>query len=428
MALSLPLVLAAWLVPLSLLVYAAFRSSPTSFAAAMSFVPVTEGSDFTYENLPYGIFSTPTNKKPRPGVAIGDYILDLSVVKHFFTGPHLKNSQHVFDESSLNSFMGLGRPAWLEARQVIQKLLSKNEPVLKDDIALKAKALVPMSQATMHLPAQIGDYTDFYSSLEHATNVGVMFRGKDNALMPNWKHLPVGYHGRASSIVVSGTPIRRPNGQTRPDDSKPPVFGPCRLMDFELEMAFFVGPASSLGDPIAVQTAEDHIFGMVLMNDWSARDIQKWEYVPLGPFTAKNLGTSISPWVVTLEALEAFRCPNTPQDPAPMPYLLHKDNFNFNINLEVAIKPKDSNDSTVVSKSNFKHMYWTMKQQLAHHSVTGCNMQPGDLLGSGTISGPTEDSYGSMLELCWKGTKQVPLKNGETRTFLKDGDEVVIKG
>lgn len=435
MALSLPLALAAWLVPLSLLVYAAFRSPPTqvflettSFAAAMSFVPVTEGSDFTYENLPYGIFSTPTNKKPRPGVAIGDYILDLSVVKHFFTGPHLKNSHHVFDESSLNSFMGLGRPAWLEARQVIQKLLSKNEPVLKDDIALKAKALVPMSQATMHLPAQIGDYTDFYSSLEHATNVGIMFRGKDNALMPNWKHLPVGYHGRASSIVVSGTPIRRPNGQTRPDDSKPPVFGPCRLMDFELEMAFFVGPASSLGDPIPVQTAEDHIFGMVLMNDWSARDIQKWEYVPLGPFTAKNLGTSISPWVVTLEALEAFRCPNTPQDPAPMPYLLHKDNFNFDINLEVAIKPKDSNDSTVVSKSNFKHMYWTMKQQLAHHSVTGCNMLPGDLLGSGTISGPTEDSYGSMLELCWKGTKQVPLKNGETRTFLKDGDEVVIKG
>ncbi|CAN7984030.1 unnamed protein product [Ixodes hexagonus] len=437
MGLSLPLALAAWLVPLSLLVYAALRSPPTpvfpepaSFAATMSFVPIAEGSDFTYENLPYGIFSTPTNKKPRPGVAIGDYILDLSVIKHFFSGPHLKNSQHVFEEPSLNSFMGLGRPAWLEARQVIQKLLSKNEPVLKDDVALKAKALVPMSQATMHLPAQIGEcgYTDFYSSLEHATNVGIMFRGKDNALMPNWKHLPVGYHGRASSVVVSGTPIRRPNGQTRPDDSKPPVFGPCRLMDFELEMAFFVGPASSLGDPIPVQTAENHIFGMVLMNDWSARDIQKWEYVPLGPFTAKNLGTTISPWVVTLEALEAFRCPNTPQDPAPMPYLLHKDNFNFDINLEVTIKPKDSNDSTVVSKSNFKHMYWTMKQQLAHHSVTGCNMQPGDLLGSGTISGPTEDSYGSMLELCWKGTKQVPLKNGETRTFLKDWDEVVIKG
>ncbi|KAG0430218.1 hypothetical protein HPB47_022904 [Ixodes persulcatus] len=506
MALSLPLALAAWLVPLSLLVYAAFRSPPTqvflettSFAAAMSFVPVTEGSDFTYENLPYGIFSTPTNKKPRPGVAIGDYILDLSVVKHFFTGPHLKNSHHVFDESSLNSFMGLGRPAWLEARQVIQKLLSKNEPVLKDDIALKAKALVPMSQATMHLPAQIGDYTDFYSSLEHATNVGIMFRGKDNALMPNWKHLPVGYHGRASSIVVSGTPIRRPNGQTRPDDSKPPVFGPCRLMDFELEMAFFVGPASSLGDPIPVQTAEDHIFGMVLMNDWSdqfrtgatsrchtaksptkpapkafgtlgaggilepvydrsaaacIRDFStlavRRGLIPLAlssmrrfflrlvaevgvcPTGAlhlpRTLAPSISPWVVTLEALEAFRCPNTPQDPAPMPYLLHKDNFNFDINLEVAIKPKDSNDSTVVSKSNFKHMYWTMKQQLAHHSVTGCNMLPGDLLGSGTISGPTEDSYGSMLELCWKGTKQVPLKNGETRTFLKDGDEVVIKG
>lgn len=394
----------------------------------MSFVPVSDGCDFSYNNLPYGIFSTPTNKNPRPGVAIGDYILDLSVVKDFFTGPHLQDNHHVFEEPALNAFMALGRPAWVEARQVAQKLLSKNEPVLRDDVVLKAKALVPMSQATMHLPAKIGDYTDFYSSLEHATNVGTMFRGKDNALMPNWKYLPVGYHGRASSVVVSGTPIRRPNGQTRPDDSKPPVFGPCKLMDFELEMAFFVGPPSSLGEPIPIEKAQDHIFGMVLMNDWSARDIQKWEYVPLGPFLAKNLGTTISPWVVTLEALEPFRCPNVAQDLVPFSYLSHKDQFNFDINLEVSIKPKDSQDPTTVSKSNFKFMYWTMKQQLTHHSISGCNMQPGDLLGSGTISGPTEDSYGSMLELCWKGTKPVALKGGDTRTFLKDGDEVIMKG
>ncbi|KAL3211243.1 hypothetical protein MRX96_036584 [Rhipicephalus microplus] len=371
----------------------------------MSFVPVPEDCDFSYENLPYGIFSTPTNKTPRPGVAIGDYILDLTVVKHFFTGPHLKQSQHVFEQKTLNEFMALGRPAWVEARQVIQKLLSKNEPVLKDDIALKAKALVPMSQATMHLPAQIGDYTDFYSSMNHATNVGIMFRGKDNPLLPNWKYLPVG-----------------------PDDAKPPVFGPCRLMDFELEMAFFVGPANKLGDPVPVQQAHDHIFGMVLMNDWSARDLQKWEYVPLGPFTAKNLGTTISPWVVTMEALEPFLCANVPQDPAPMPYLTHSDHYNYDINLQVDIKPKGAAAATTVCKSNFKYMYWTMKQQLAHHTITGCNLKPGDLLGSGTISGSTEDSYGSMLELCWKGTKPVPLNNGETRTFLKDEDEVILKG
>ncbi|KAH6931340.1 hypothetical protein HPB50_023563 [Hyalomma asiaticum] len=385
----------------------------------MSFVPVPEECDFSYDNLPYGIFSTPTNKTPRPGVAIGEYILDLTVVKHFFTGPHLKQSQHVFEQKTLNEFMALGRPAWVEARQVIRKLLSKNEPVLKDDIALKAKALVPMSQATMHLPAQIGDYTDFYSSMNHATNVGIMFRGKDNPLLPNWKYLPVGYHGRSSSVVVSGTPIRRPNGQTRPDDSK-------HLIECT-NMAFFVGPANKLGDPVPVQQAHDHIFGMVLMNDWSARDLQKWEYVPLGPFTAKNLGTTISPWVVTMEALEPFRCANVPQDPAPMPYLAHSDNYNFDINLQVDIKPKGAAAATTVCKSNFKYMYWTMKQQLAHHTITGCNLNPGDLLGSGTISGSTEDSYGSMLELCWKGTKPVPLNNGETRTFLKDEDEVILK-
>lgn len=282
----------------------------------------------------------------------------------------------------------------------------------------------------MHLPATIGDYTDFYSSIDHATNVGTMFRGKENALMPNWKHLPVGYHGRASTVVVSGTPIHRPLGQTKPVDTEPPKFGPCRLMDFELEMAFFVGgPSNQLGTPVQVDQAGERIFGMVVMNDWSARDIQKWEYVPLGPFLAKNMGTSISPWVVTMEALQPFLVPNTPQDPTPFPYLQHQDPYTFNIELEVAIQPEGEAESSVVSRSNFRHMYWTMKQQLAHHTVTGCIMKPGDLLASGTISGPEPGQYGSMLELSWRGSKTVPLtQGGGERKFLKDGDNVVMTG
>ncbi|GIY04688.1 fumarylacetoacetase [Caerostris extrusa] len=275
---------------------------------------------------------------------------------------------------------------------------------------------------------KLGDYTDFYSSEEHATNCGIMFRGKDNALLPNWKYLPVGYHGRASSIVVSGTPIRRPNGQTRPDDSMPPQFGPSKLMDFELEMAFFVGCPSKLGEPISIEKAQDHIFGMVLMNDWSARDIQKWEYVPLGPFLGKSLGTTISPWIVPMEALEPFLCENVPQDPTPFPYLKHSEPYNFDIHLEVSLLPENAKEATVISKSNFKYMYWTMKQQLTHHTITGCNMNSGDLLASGTISGKTPDSYGSLLELSWKGTKDIPLSDGQTRRFLKDGDEVTLTG
>jgi fumarylacetoacetase len=280
----------------------------------------------------------------------------------------------------------------------------------------------------MHLPADIGDYTDFYSSREHAFNVGTMFRGPENALMPNWVHLPVGYHGRASSVVVSGTPIRRPNGQTRPDLDKPPVFGPCKLLDIELEMAYFIGPGNTHGQPITTSEASNHIFGMVLMNDWSARDIQKWEYVPLGPFLAKNFGTTISPWVVTMDALKPFACPNPVQDPKPFDYLTHDDNYSFDINLEVGLRAPSMDVPTVISRTNFKYMYWTMKQQLVHHTVTGCNLRPGDLMGSGTISGKSPDSYGSLLELCWKGTKTIPLANGETRKFLQDGDEVVLSG
>lgn len=394
----------------------------------MSFIEVSETSHFPIQNLPYGIFSDATNSNHRICVAIGNYVLDLSKVKQFFNGPHLAAHQHVFEESTLNAFMALGRPAWQEARATLQKILSKDEPMLRDDNELRQKCLIPQSEVTMHLPAKIGDYTDFYSSRDHATNVGTMFRGKENALMPNWLYLPVGYHGRASSVVVSGTPVRRPSGQSRADDTKPPVFGPCKILDFELEMAFFCGPGNKFGDPITAANAHEHIFGFTLMNDWSARDLQKWEYVPLGPFTAKNFATTISPWVVTIDALMPFALENVKQDPVPFPYLQHSDKFRFDVHLEVAIKSETSKEGGVVCRSNLKHMYWTAKQQLAHHSVTGCNIQPGDLMGSGTISGPEQESFGSMLELSWKGSREVSIGNGEVRKFIKDGDDVIMTG
>merc|ERR1712156_110013 len=395
----------------------------------MSWVQVNQDSHFPIHNLPYGVFSTEKDPKHRIGVAIGDTILDLSKIKHLFKGPYMASYQESLSSTTLNDFMGLTHAHWKEARDTIRSLLSASNATLRDNQVLRSEALIPQQKVKMHLPATIGDYTDFYSSLDHATNVGIMFRGKENALMPNWKHLPVGYHGRASSVVVSGTPIRRPLGQTKPSDTEPPKFGPCRLMDFELEMAFFVGgPSNDLGNPIKIENVEDHIFGMVVMNDWSARDIQKWEYVPLGPFGAKNLGTSISPWVVTMEALKPFAVPNYVQDPKPLPYLQHQDPYTFDIQLEVAIKPAGSHSASPVSQSNFKYMYWTMKQQLAHHTITGCNMRPGDLLASGTISGPESSSYGSMLELSWRGSKTVPLQDGGERKFLQDGDTVIMTG
>ncbi|CAH0551577.1 unnamed protein product [Brassicogethes aeneus] len=391
-----------------------------------SYIPYSKYCDFPIENLPYGVFST--NKTPihHIGVAIGDQILDLHEIAHLFAGPELINHQHVFKDSTLNSFMGLSQKAWKEARETLQSLLSVENPLLQNNGDLRSRAFVPQSEATMHLPAKIGDYTDFYSSIHHATNVGVMFRSKENALMPNWKYLPVGYHGRASSVVVSGTSIHRPHGQTLAIEGAPPVFGTCKLMDFELEMAFFVGGSTNLGDVVTADNANKHIFGFVLMNDWSARDIQKWEYIPLGPFTAKNLGTSISPWVVTTFALEPFKVDNYPQDPEPFPYLKHSDNFNFDIDLTVDISPKGSSVATNVCRSNYKFLYWTAKQQLAHHTVTGCNLNPGDLMGSGTISGDTSDSFGSMLELSWKGTKPLTLRDGTQRKFLQDGDTVTM--
>ncbi|KAK7091460.1 hypothetical protein V1264_009139 [Littorina saxatilis] len=360
----------------------------------MSFIHVTPESHFPIQNLPYGVFSTADNAKHRIGVAIGDHILDLSVVKGLFDGPALSKEQHVFDEPTLNAFMGLGRTAWQEARATLQKMLSESDATLRDNADLRARAFVTQSSATMHLPAKIGDYTDFYSSRQHAINVGTMFRGPDNALMPNWTHLPVGYHGRASSVVVSGTPITRPKGQMRPDESQPPVFGACKLLDIELEMGFFTGPATKLGESVPISKTDDYIFGMVLMNDWSARDIQKWEYVPLGPFLGKSFGTTISPWVVTMDALRPFAVPNAAQDPTPLPYLQHSDNFTFDIKLEVALNCPDLPKPATVSRSNFK----------------------------------TPDSYGSLLELCWKGTKPIDLGSGVTRKFLADGDEVILTG
>uniref|UniRef100_A0A8C2J5Y4 Fumarylacetoacetase n=1 Tax=Cyprinus carpio TaxID=7962 RepID=A0A8C2J5Y4_CYPCA len=394
----------------------------------MSFVKVEEKSDFSYRNLPYGIFSTPDNPRHRIGVAIGDQILDLSVIKHLFNGPALGHHQDVFEQPTLNAFMALGYDAWREARKCLQMLLAADESTLRDDVSLRSRAFVQQSSAMMHLPAEIGDYTDFYSSRDHATNVGIMFRGKENALMPNWLRLPVGYHGRASSVVVSRTPIRRPRGQMRPDAAQPPIFGPSKQLDIELEMAFFVGKGNKLGEPIPVEKAHEHIFGMVLMNDWSARDIQAWEYVPLGPFLGKNFGTTISPWVVPMEALMPFVEPNPLQDPAPLPYLHHDEPYMFNINLFVTVKGEGMREAATICKSNFKYMYWSMKQQLAHHTVNGCNVRPGDLLASGTISGPDPESFGSMLELSWRGSKTIDLGEGETRTFLKDGDEVTLSG
>lgn len=388
-----------------------------------SFVTVPENSDFPIQNLPYGVFSTKEDSRHRLGVAIGEHVLDLGAVKSFYP----VQFHDALTSTVLNPLMSLGYEAWSEVRRITQNLLLEGSELHKNT-NLQSTALVPLSSVQMHLPANIGDYTDFYSSIHHATNVGIMFRGKDNALMPNWKHLPIGYHGRASSVVVSGAPIRRPFGQTLPVDGADPVFGPCRLFDFELEMAFFVGGSpTELGERVTTEEAAKRVFGFVLMNDWSARDIQKWEYVPLGPFTAKNLGTTISPWVVPVAALEPYKVENFPQEPQPFPYLRHEQKFNFDIKLEVDIKPAKG-ASTTVCRSNYKNLYWTALQQIAHHTVTGCNLNPGDLMASGTISGDASDSFGSMLELSWKGTKQVQLLGGESRKFLQDNDEVVIRG
>ena len=393
-----------------------------------SFIEIAKDSHFPLENLPFGVFQ-PKQAKPRVGVAIGDLIVDLSVLEELghFRLPEFQNQQ-VFSEESLNAFLALGRPAWRKAREVLQHLLSAETPTLRNDANLRARVFHAQNDVTMKLPARIGNYTDFYSSYHHAHNVGTMLRGPENALMPNWKWLPVAYHGRASSVVISGTDVRRPSGQIKPPEAAAPIFSQAKSLDFELEMAFLIGPGNSLGEPVSIDRAIDHIFGFVLMNDWSARDIQAWEYQPLGPFLAKNFCTSISPWVVTAEALEPFRKPLPPQDPKPLPYLRGKNDFMFEIQLEAHLQTTAMDSPAVITRTNFQNLYWSVAQQLAHHTVNGCNLQPGDLLASGTISGPTEESRGCMLELTWRGANPLKLPNGETRKWLEDGDKLVITG
>ena len=393
-----------------------------------SFIEVSPDSHFPIQNLPFGIFQ-PKGGKPRAGVAIGDLVADLSVLEDLghFRSPDFQGRK-IFSEDSLNAFLALGRPAWRKVRAVLERLLSAKTPILRDNARLRARVFHSQEKVTMKLPVRIGNYTDFYSSYHHAHNVGTMLRGPENALMPNWKWLPVAYHGRASSVIASGSDVRRPSGQTKAPDSAAPTFGPSKSLDYELEMAFLIGPGTSLGDPVPIGRAADHIFGLVLMNDWSARDIQAWEYQPLGPFLAKNFATSISPWVVTLEALEAFRRPLPRQDPRPLPYLRAKDDFTFDIHLEAQIQTSSMKTPHVITRTNFQNLYWSIQQQLAHHTVTGCNLQPGDLLASGTISGPTEESRGCMLELTWRGANPLKLPNGETRKWLDDGDRLTITG
>jgi len=390
-----------------------------------SWIDIPADSDFTIHNIPFGIFST--DGHARAGIAIGTQVLDLDALHDAGLLDGLNLPTGIFDSPVLNGYMALGKQVWTPARQRIIQLLSAGNDELRTNAALCERCLFPQHAVTMHLPVQVGDYTDFYSSREHATNVGTMFRDPANALLPNWLHLPVGYHGRASSIVISGTPFHRPKGQTKADDATAPTFGPTRLLDFELEMAFIIGQPNAMGESVSVEKAEEHIFGMVLFNDWSARDIQKWEYVPLGPFLAKNFASHVSPWIVTMDALEPFRVESPKQEPEVLPYLKSTGDHNFDIALDVQIAPEGQAPHTVC-RSNFKHMYWSMAQQLAHHTVNGCNMRVGDMCASGTISGPTPDSFGSMLEISWKGTKPVRMPDGSERKFILDGDTVIMKG
>lgn len=397
--------------------------SKTNDPKRRSWIPYSETSDFPIQNIPFGIGEYDITG-PKAVSIIGDQVIDLHKLYELgllnITGLHA----YVLKQYFLNQFIALGKSVTNQVRDRIADLYDRDN---ESEKSLAHQALVSADKVRMHLPVHINDYTDFYSSKEHAYNIGCLFRDPDNALLPNWLHLPVGYHGRASSIVVSGTPITRPKGQQIPNDSKQPVFGPCKLLDFELELGFVIGKSTTLGDSVSTSEAEDHIFGMVLFNDWSARDIQKWEYVPLGPFLGKNFASTASPWIVTMEALEPLRVSGPKQDPEVLPYLQCKGNKNFNIDLSVAIQP-EGGDPHIVCRSNFKYMYWNQSQQLAHHTVNGCNIKVGDLYASGTISGPERGSYGSMLEISWKGTKPVDMPDGTQRKFIADGDTVVLSG
>jgi fumarylacetoacetase len=391
-----------------------------------SFIDVAPTSDFPIQNLPYGVFSSKDGLAPRVGVAIGDFVLDLWELEQdsrLDVGP-----LGVFSQPSLNAFMALGPKVWSATRARISELLRSDHPELRDNRELRARALVPMADVRLYMPFAVSGYTDFYSSKEHATNVGVMFRGKDNALQPNWLHMPIGYNGRASTVVVSGTKVRRPRGQLKPPTAEVPSFGACKRLDFELEMGVVVGQASPMGEMLTEKQAEEMIFGFVILNDWSARDIQQWEYVPLGPFQAKAFATSISPWVVTREALEPFRMQGPAQQPEPLAYLKQTQPNNYDLQLDVALRAGAMNEAKTICSTNFKYMYWSSVQQLVHHASSGCAMNVGDLLGSGTISGPEKHQRGSLLEISWNGTEPVELASGVTRSFLENGDSLVMRG
>lgn len=390
-----------------------------------SWVQVPAGSDFPIQNLPFGIFQT-LELSPRIGVAIGEQVADLVVLAEHGFFDDLEIDRAVFQQRYLNDFIALGKAKTSAVRNRLSQILD-NDLEEWDASQLSPYFLRNQADVQMLLPIKVGDYTDFYSSIEHASNVGSMFRDPANPLLSNWRHLPVAYHGRASSIVVSGTPIHRPNGQTLPAGAAQPIFGSSQELDFELEMAFIIGKPTALGQSISTTEAEEYIFGMVLFNDWSARDLQRWEYQPLGPFLSKNFASTMSPWIVTLDALEPFRTDSPTQDPAVLPYLQYHGNKSYDIHLEVAIRT-ESQVEQPVCHSNFKNLYWNMSQQLAHHTVNGCNMNIGDVLASGTISGSTPDSYGSMLELTWRGTKPIELEDGTNRKFIEDGDTVILRG
>lgn len=391
-----------------------------------SWLEVPQDSDFPIQNIPFGVF-LPEDDITTIGTRIGNTAIDLSAMHQlgYFEGITLP--EDVFLQDTLNDFITLGRPIWRQVRNRVAEIFDATNGELKNNTEHCEQILFPVEQVQMLMPVFIQDYTDFYSSIEHAMNVGIMFRGKENALMPNWKHLPVGYHGRSSSIIVSGENIHRPVGQMKPADADAPVFGPTKLLDFELEMAFITTDGKQLGERITTDEAEDYIFGMVLFNDWSARDIQAWEYVPLGPFLGKNFGSSISPWVVTLDAMEPFRVESPKQDPEPLPYLRTEGKRTFDINLETYIQPEGGAESKVCT-SNFKYLYWNISQQLAHHTVNGCNINAGDMMASGTISGPEKENFGSMLELSWRGANPITLDDGSERKFINDGDTVIMRG
>jgi fumarylacetoacetase len=394
--------------------------------ALKSWVAINPGSDFTVQNIPFGIYKD-AKVAHHACTAIGDFIFDLYVAADLGYFQSLAIEKSFFEKQFLNELISLGKNKTSQLRERIAGLLNDGNTELKSNQGDRDKILKKQSDVTMLLPVQIGDYTDFYSSIDHATNIGKMLRDPANALLPNWKHLPVGYHGRASSICVSGHSFHRPKGQTKPADAEVPVFGATKSLDFELETAFVIGKKTAMGDSVSTEAADEYIFGMLLFNDWSARDVQAWEYVPLGPFLAKNFASTVSPWIVTLDALEPFRVKGYEQDPKVLPYLEYKGEKNIDINLEVFIHPGGAPASKVCT-SNYKYMYWTMEQQLAHHTVNGCNINVGDLMASGTISGPEENEYGSMMELTWRGAKPLKLDDGTERKFINDHDTVILKG